>query len=178
MSPRSPRIPLATVLRAAADAYQTAQVIPHCAVCTRPCCRLDVLVLELSWKQVKVLWQRDEPRAVFDQQLAAGQGPEEIRAADGRYFAHRKACPAYDEMHKNCRVYGQPIKPLGCSDFPVYGDGDCITADLRCEAVDLDALVASVECRLGPAFRVIPSADRDFPFLVSLVIRRAKAARK
>ena len=68
--------------------YQRAHVIQHCAVCANPCCRLDRLVLELNWKQVKVFWQLDEARAAFDRRLAL-KGPEEIRAADGLYFAHR-----------------------------------------------------------------------------------------
>ena len=108
-------------------------MIHHCAVCKSPCCRLDTHVLELEWQQVKVFWQLAESRQQFDKRLAAGKGPEEIRAAGGRYFAHRKPCPAYDEAGHSCRVYDQAIKPAGCSDYPVYGDGDCLIADLRCE---------------------------------------------
>ena len=172
MSSPLPRQALAAELQAAADSYQKAQVIQHCAVCANPCCRLDRLVLELTWKQVKVFWQLDEARAAFDRRLASGKGPEEIRAADGLYFAHRKVCPAYDETGHSCRVYGQEIKPVGCSDFPVYADGNCLTADLRCEAVDIDALVAWVARALGPAYRIVQSADRDFPFLVTLSVRK------
>ena len=53
MSPPTSRQGLATNLQAAADSYQRANVIQHCAVCANPCCRLDRLVLELNWKQVK-----------------------------------------------------------------------------------------------------------------------------
>jgi len=64
---------------------------------------------------------------------------------------------------------------VGCSDFPVYADGDCLTADLRCEAVDIDTLSAWVVDALGPETRVVQSADRDFPFLVSLSVKRRGA---
>jgi len=175
MSSPISRQSLAAALQTAADSYQRAHVIEHCAVCANPCCRLDSLVLELNWKQVKVFWQLDESRAAFDRRLASGKGPEEIRAADGLYFAHRKVCPAYDETQQSCRVYDQPIKPVGCSDFPVYADGDCLTADLRCEAVDIDTLSAWVVDALGPETRVVQSADRDFPFLVSLSVKRRGA---
>lgn len=172
MSAPISRQSLAENLLAAADAYQRAHVIEHCAVCAKPCCRLDTLVLELNWKQVKVFWQLDESRAAFDRRLASGKGPVEIRAADGLYFAHQKACPAYDEGRHCCRVYDQAIKPTGCSDFPVYGDGNALIADLRCEAVDIDELAAWVGRALGPEFRVARSADRDFPFLVTLSIKK------
>lgn len=178
MSPRPPRPSLAATLQSAAEAYQNEHVIPWCTRCSAPCCRLDTLVLELNWKQVKVFWKLDEVRAAFDRRLASGQGPEEIRAGDdGLYYAHRKPCPAYDQKQATCQVYGQAIKPLGCSDFPVYGDGDCLTADLRCEAVDLAALTDFVARALGSAYRIVQSADRDFPFLVSLSVRR-RSARK
>lgn len=172
MSARGSRQLLAEKLQAAAAAYQDAHVIKHCTVCAKPCCKLETLVLELEWKQVKLFWRLDESRAAFDRRLAAGTGPAEIRAGDGLYYAHQKACPAYDETQHNCRVYDQPIKPAGCSDFPVYEDGDRLIADLRCEAVDIDELAAWVARALGPAFRVTQSADRDFPFLVTLAVKR------
>jgi Fe-S-cluster containining protein len=154
----------------AVAAYQADTVIPHCPTCARPCCRLDTLVLELEWKQVKTFWRLQESRAAFDRQLAAGKGPEEIRAGNGRYYIHRKPCPAYDEARQSCRVYGSALKPSGCSDFPVYDDGGTITADLRCEAVNLDALSALIARSVGPGFRIVRSADADFPFLVSLSV--------
>lgn len=174
MSSRGSRQVPAETLQAAAAAYQTAHVIDHCASCSKPCCRLDALVLELNWKQVKVFWRLEESRTAFDRRLASGQGPEEIRAGgDGLYYAHRKACPAYDETGRGCRVYDQPIKPAGCTDFPVYEDGDRVMADLRCEAVDIDVLADWIARAVGPEFRVVRSADKDFPFLVSLFVKRA-----
>ena len=172
MSRRNPARPLALELKAAADAYQQAVVIPHCTQCSRPCCRLDPLVLELEWKQLRALWKIDEPRTTFDRRLASGKGPQEIRAADGLYFVHGKTCPAYDETQHNCRVYGQDTKPTGCTDFPVYLDYDCLVADLRCEAVNIEKLVAWIARAVGPDYGVVQTADKEFPFLVSLTLRR------
>lgn len=171
MSSRDARRLLARELATAAAAYQATAVIPHCATCSKPCCRLDPLVLELEWRQLKPIWQLEESRKAFDRRLAAGKGPEEIRAADGLYFAHRKVCPAYNEEQGSCRVYDQDIKPAGCSDFPVYEDQGSITADLRCEAVDLKALVAWIARAIGPEFRIVQSADAEFPFLVTLSVK-------
>ena len=66
MSPRDSRRLLAKELTAAAATYQVAVVIPHCAKCAKPCCRLDPLVLELNWKQLKTLWQIEESRTASD----------------------------------------------------------------------------------------------------------------
>ena len=172
MSSRNSRRLPAKELAAVAAAYQAAAVIPHCAQCTKPCCRLDPLVLELEWKQLKGIWQLEESRNAFDRRLAAGKGPEEIRAGNGLYYAHRKVCPAYDEAQHSCRVYGQALKPSGCSDFPVYVDQDCVIADLRCEAVNLEALAAWIARSVGPEFRIVQTADEEFPFLVTLSVRR------
>lgn len=132
------RRPPENLMREVVERYQ-AEVIPHCAVCSQPCCWLDPLVLELNWKQLKTIWLIDEPRAAFDRRLASGKGPADIRAGNGLYYAHGKAsCPAYDGESHACRVYGQAVKPAGCSDFPVYEDGDVIIADLHCEAVELE----------------------------------------
>lgn len=177
MSTRNPRRALATELAAAAAAYQAAVVIPHCTACSKPCCRLDPLVLELDWKQVKVFWLLDESRTTFDRRLASGDGPEEIRAGNGLYYIHGKACPAYDEAGASCRVYGQEIKPAGCSDFPVYEDGGGIVADLRCEAVDIKALSGWIARAVGPGFRIVQSADKEFPFMVSLAVKRVAGQR-
>lgn len=164
-------------LAAALAAYQAAEVIPHCAVCARPCCKLDTLVLELEWKQVKILWKLDESRPAFDRRLASGKGPEEIREGDGLYYIHSKPCPAYDVAGHACRIYGQDIKPAGCSDFPVYEDGGSVIADLRCEAVNLEALAAAVARAVGPDYRIVQSADEEFPFLVTLSVRRGRGTR-
>lgn len=173
MSREKSRVVLSETLQKAAASYQEAHVIGHCRQCSRPCCRLDALVLELNWKQVRVLWQREEARPAFDRLLASGQGPKEIRAGDdGLYYVHQRPCPAYDQAQGSCRVYNQPIKPTGCSDFPVYEDGDRIIADLRCEAVDLEVLTQWLAEALGPELRIVRSADRDFPFLVSLTAKR------
>lgn len=177
MNPRQARRQLAQELAAAAAAYQVAEVIPHCAQCAKPCCGLDALVLELEWKQVKFLWQLDESRPAFDRRLATGQGPQEIRAGNGLYYAHSKPCPAYDTSCGACRIYGSELKPAGCGDFPVYEDGGEVVADLRCEAVDLAALTARLEGALGPEWRIVATADAEFPFLVSLAVKAARRRR-
>lgn len=168
----------ASELAAAAAAYQAADVIPHCSQCAKPCCKLDALVLELEWKQVKTLWKISEARTAFDRRLASGTGPVEIRESEGLYFVHSKPCPAYVEASGSCSIYGQDLKPLGCSDFPVYEDGGSIMADLRCEAVDIEALTAWISRSLGPEFRIVQTADREFPFLVTLSVRSSRNKRK
>jgi Fe-S-cluster containining protein len=177
MSSRDARRRLAKELVAAAADYQAAVVIPHCAECAKPCCRLDPLVLELNWKQLKALWQLEESRAAFDRRLSSGKGPEEIRARDGLYFAHRKACPAYDEERRSCRVYGRELKPSGCSDFPVYENQGCVVADLRCEAVDLETLTTWIARSVGREFCIVQSADEEFPFIVSLSVKKVAGRR-
>lgn len=174
--PSRPR--LADALAIAAADYQAQAVIPHCRTCSRPCCKLDPLVLELNWQQLKSLWQIEEARSAFDKRLAAGNGPQEIRAADGLYFVHGKTCPAYDTASGGCRVYDQPVKPVGCSDFPVYEDGGVIMADLRCEAVELEALSARLGAAIGDDFRIVRQADADFPFLVTLSPKKRRPGRK
>jgi hypothetical protein len=172
MSTRNTRRLLATELAAAAAAYQVAAIIPHCPECSKPCCRLDPLVLELEWKQLKSFWRLEESRPAFDRRLAAGNGPEEIRAGNGLYYAHGKTCPAYDQTGHSCQVYGQPLKPAGCTDFPVYEDAGCVIADPRCEAVDRAALTAWLARAVGPEFRIVQSADAEFPFMVTLSAKR------
>jgi len=178
MSSRDARRLLAEELAAAAAAYQVAVVIPHCAECTKPCCRLDPLVLELDWKQLKALWQLEESRTAFDRRLTSGEGPEEVRAGAGLYYIHGKVCPAYDEAHRSCRVYDRELKPSGCTDFPVYQDRNCVIADLRCEAVDLKALATWIARSVGKGYRIVQSADEEFPFLVSLSVRRVAGRRE
>lgn len=172
MSKHPPRRLLAERLALAAASYQGAAVIPRCAVCRAPCCRLDPLVLELDWKQVKVFWRLDESRAAFDRRLAAGKGPTELRPMNGAYYAHGKACPAYDAAQRLCRVYDQALKPGGCTDFPIYEDQGSVVADLRCEAVDPEALAGWIARFLGPGYRVVQSADEEFPFLVTFSVQR------
>lgn len=172
MSGRESRRLLAETLTVAAANYQVAVVIPHCAECAKPCCRLDPLVLELDWQQIKALWQIKGSRTAFDRRISSGKGPEEIRVGNGLYYAHRKVCPAYDEAHRSCRIYDRELKPLGCTDFPVYRDRGSVVADLRCEAVDLEVLAASIARFVGQEFCIVQSADADFPFMVSLSVRR------
>lgn len=163
----------ATLAQAAAS-YQARAVIPHCPACARPCCKLDELVLDLDWSRTRELYQIKGSRGGFDRSLHDGSGPEHIKEAHGRYYAHGKPCPAYDEEKKGCRVYGTAVKPEGCSDFPVYKDGDVITADLRCEAVDVEALHAHLEAETGRA--LVREVDRQFSFFVAFKpARRARA---
>lgn len=176
-SSRDFRHRLAKKLAVAAAAYQVAEVIPHCAECAKPCCRLESLVLELDWQRIKVLWRLEESRAAFDRRLASGQGPEEIREGGGLYYAYRKPCPAYDEVGHGCRIYDRALKPAGCTDFPVYEDDGRVVADLRCEAVDIEALTAWLARAIGPEFRIARSADAEFPFLVSLSVKKAAGRR-
>ena len=163
--------PLAIRLENIAADFQKQRVIQHCTKCMRPCCKLDTLVLELNWKQVKTLWERVEPRAAFDKLLSEGKGPQEIRAGNHLYYIHTKPCPAYDDAGGLCRVYDQPIKPVGCSDFPVYAEGNTITADLRCEAVNINALVQFVNETLGQKLQAYYSSDKTFPFLATVRIK-------
>ena len=174
MSTRRRPSRLADELAAAAAAYQAKTVIPHCPQCSNSCCRLDPLVLELEWKQVRTFWQIEEARASFDRRLAAGHGPQEIRATNGLYYAHGKPCPAFNEATASCSVYGQAIKPAGCSDFPVYEDGGVIVADLRCEAVNRETLTHWIEQAVGDGFRITWSADPEFPFMVTISLKKAK----
>lgn len=169
---------LAKALAAAAATYQARSVIPHCAVCSRPCCHLDPLVLELEWKQIKSFWRIEESRPAFDKRLSTGAGPQEIRAGNGLYYVHGKPCPAYDANRPGCTVYDQPLKPGGCSDFPVYEDADALIADLRCEAVSLEDLVTTLADTLGPSYRIVSKADAEFPFLVTLAAKRAGGRRR
>lgn len=168
MTSRPSRRTLATSLAEAAAAYQAAEIVPHCTACSKPCCKLESLVLELDWKQLKSFWRLEESRPAFDKRLATGKGPQEIREGNGLYYVHGKPCPAYDASCGTCSVYGQDLKPVGCTDFPVYEDGSHLVADLRCEAVDIKALSARITRALGSDYRIVQSADKDFPFLVTL----------
>lgn len=152
-------------LAAAAITYQERVVIPHCASCTRPCCKLDELVLEMEWSQARALYKIGGTRHAFDQAVHEGTGPEDIRESFGRYYAHGKPCPAYDLETRRCAVYATPAKPAGCSEFPVYKDGNVVTADLRCEAVHADELHRHLEQETGrPVQRAV---DAQFSFFVT-----------
>lgn len=160
--------------RAAVD-WQARQIVPHCARCAEPCCRLRTVVLELDWPRLCALYRIDEPQRVFDARLAAGTGPVHIRKQGRQYFAHGQPCPAFDVSTHRCTVYGSPLKPPSCTDFPVYLDGDVITADRRCEAVDVEALRAHLSAVAGVP--VVAEPDRAFPELVALRVRPPRRRR-
>ena len=111
-----PPRPLSLILADIADRLQARSVLPHCPACRHPCCRLDTLVLELTWRRLKGLWGLNASRREFEQLLERGEGPTEIRSQDGFYYAHGRVCPAY--RGGQCEVYGSRLKPTGCSDFP------------------------------------------------------------
>jgi Fe-S-cluster containining protein len=136
-----------------AKRWEREHVIPHCAVCSKPCCKLETVVLDLEWPQVRELYKITSSKKQFDQNL-----PSYIRVQDGKYYAHGEQCPAY--VDARCSVYEK--RPTSCRDFPIYEDGDAITVDTRCEAID----VAEIEKALGNVTAVV---DRDFPVLVSFI---------
>ena len=145
---------LARIVKAA-KAFESDVVIPHCSVCTRPCCALTDVVLDLSLREATALYAIEKARPL----------PAALRRHQGRFFAHGTPCPAYDVGGHRCRVYGTPAKPQGCSDFPIYADGDVVTIDLRCEAVAAhqarleDALVDA----LDQGLQLTVSVDPDHP---------------
>lgn len=157
-------------MRAAVDEIQRTSIIPHCPVCTKPCCNLDELVLEMEWRSAQALYQIKSTRAAFDKALHEGEGPEDLKESHGKYYAHTKPCRAY--VDKKCSVYGTDKKPEGCSDFPLYVDGDAVTADKRCEAVDVDAIHAQLEQALGRA--LTRSVDDQFDFFVTFEVPRPR----
>ncbi|GAB4266132.1 MAG: hypothetical protein Kow0092_18880 [Deferrisomatales bacterium] len=156
-------------LRRVAAAYQRERVLPRCGACARPCCRLDTLVLELDWERLRRLWGVRGSRRAFDASLARGEGPPDIRAQEGLYYAHGRVCPAYREGR--CAVYESALKPPGCTDFPVYEEDGALVADLRCEAVDPDEVEARLRRALGPRRDVRRRADPRFRFLVRFRVR-------
>jgi hypothetical protein len=149
-------------------------ILPHCPRCTQPCCTLETLVLEFSWRQLRLLWGIRAPRREFDARLAQGRGPAEVRTQDGAYFVHKKACPAYRDGA--CSVYGSDLKPSGCSDFPLYVDdnGDLL-ADLRCEALSPDLVEAELRANLPAAAVVRRRKHPEFPFLVTFRVSAGQA---
>lgn len=166
---------LTDALARAAAEWQERVIVPHCAVCREPCCLLNTVVLDLDWRRVQALYRIEGSKRALDAALAKGEGPPELRRQGGLYYAHGQPCPAYDAQARRCTVYGSALKPPSCTDFPVYVDGEGVTADRRCEAVDLAALQAHLERATGARLR--PEPDEDFPELVTLVPlqRRDKA---
>jgi Fe-S-cluster containining protein len=151
--------------------FEAQVVIPHCVSCKHPCCKLEQVVLELDWKRAQALYQIGLPRREFNRTLKDGTGPAHIKEAAGIYYAHQKPCPAYDDVSKKCNVYNSWEKPDNCSDFPVYEDGDVVTTDQRCEAMDLDALEAHLKKTFGDVV-VEREPDPRFPVIVSLRVWR------
>ena len=159
------------VLPAVVAAVQERWILPHCLSCARPCCTLEDLVLEFSWRQLRLLWGIRRPRREFDERLAQGKGPAEVRTQDGLYFVHKRVCPAY--VDGRCSVYGSDLKPSGCSDFPLYVDDDgSLLADLRCEALSLERVEAELRSRLPGDASVRRRKHPEFPFLVTFRVAR------
>jgi Fe-S-cluster containining protein len=145
-------------LSAAAKAWERDVVIPHCRQCSRPCCGLTDVVLDLSPREVHTLYRIGT--STKDQDL-----PATIRRQGQRFYAHGQPCPAFDTSSHRCAVYDTDEKPAGCSDFPVYADGDGITADRRCEAVEanLAGLEDALVDALDDGMTLTVAADPDFP---------------
>jgi Fe-S-cluster containining protein len=155
----------------AAKAYEARVVIPHCTSCTKSCCTLETVVLDMTWKQAQHLYQIRGTKQAFAQALLDETTPhsKHLKESHGTFYAHGAPCPGYDLEEKNCTVYGTPHKPHACSEFPIYGDGDALTVNLRCEAVNLDALAAELRA-VNP--RVRHRANEQFPFLITFDIAR------
>ncbi len=151
------------------DAFQREVVLPHCPRCARPCCALTDVVLDLSFAQASALYRIGSSKPSADAAL-----PASLRRQGGRYYAHGAPCPAFDQASHRCGVYGTATKPQGCSDFPVYEDGDVVTVDLRCEAAA--GALATLRDRLGAVGLVDEQADADFPD-VFVTFARPRAAR-
>lgn len=152
-------------------------ILPHCPRCAQPCCGLETLVLEFSWRQLRLLWGIRAPRREFDARLAQGRGPAEVRTQDGAYFVHGRPCPAYRDGV--CSVYGSDLKPSGCSDFPLYVDDDGeLLADLRCEALSLDQVEAELRAHLPAGAAVRRRKHPEFPFLVTFRVGRRKTRKR
>ncbi|MDP2341706.1 MAG: YkgJ family cysteine cluster protein [Deltaproteobacteria bacterium] len=154
----------------AAKAFEADVVVPHCCACERPCCGLTDVVLELSFPQVQALYSITKKKREFDAAL-----PSMIRRQGDRYYAHGEPCPAYETKTQLCKVYATSTKPQSCSDFPVYDDGDAVTADLRCEAVrdQLEGLRARLRA-VAPG-RIVEERDPDHPdTFISFLIKPLK----
>ena len=145
-------------LSAAAKAWERDVVIPHCRQCSRPCCALTDVVLDLSPREVQTLYR-------IGPSTKAQDLPSTIRRQGQRFFAHGQPCPAFDTDSHRCGVYDTDEKPSGCSDFPVYADGDGITADRRCEAVkaNLAGLEDALVEALDDGATLTVATDPDFP---------------
>lgn len=155
----------------AAKAFEADVVVPHCVRCARPCCGLSDVVLELSFAQTQRLYSITSSKKDFDAAL-----PSMIKKQGDRYYAHGEPCPAYG-ADKRCGVYSTSTKPQSCSDFPVYDDGDAVTADLRCEAVRDNLAELRKRLRAVAAGRLVEERDPDHPdTFLSFVLSKKKAS--
>jgi Fe-S-cluster containining protein len=153
------------ILQQSIKQYQSREIISHCQVCQRPCCKLTDVVLEFDWKHLRELYRIELGQKAFDRSLRDGSGPEYVRKQMGLYYTHGSPCPAYDEVTRRCRHYHSRLKPDNCTDFPLYLDGETIVADLRCEAMNKDRLLAQLQSAL-PNLRFRSKPDPKFPMLI------------
>ncbi len=164
--------PLDHLVRAA-KAYEARVVIPHCVACSQPCCALHTVVLDMTWKQAQRLYQikgtKQAIAAALHEETAPAHLQAHLKESHGMFYAHGAPCPAYNTK-KSCDVYGTEFKPHACGEFPIYRDGDALTVDLRCEAVDLDALEAELRPKLKG--QLTRSVNTQFNFLVTLELKR------
>ena len=169
VAPSAPPAGLAR-LETAAKQWERDVVIPHCAVCTRPCCALTDVVLDLSAAEAETLY-RITP--------SSPKLPPTVQASGGRFYAHGAPCPAFATSTQRCSIYDTGRKPKGCADFPVYADEDVVTADTRCEAVA--ANIAGLEDALfealapGETLAVLHEGGDDDGVFVSFQIEAPPA---
>jgi Fe-S-cluster containining protein len=115
------------------------------------------------------------PRKRFDERLAEGKGPPEVRMQDNLYYVHGKVCPAYRE--RLCAVYDSDVKPSGCTDFPIYVDDDGgLLADLRCEALSVLKVEAALRESLPPGVSFRRREHPEFPFLITFRVAAGRTA--
>jgi Fe-S-cluster containining protein len=119
---------------------------------------------------VQRLYRITSSKRAFDAPL-----PPSVRTRDGRYYAHGAPCPAFESTTQTCRVYATSTKPPGCSDFPVYEDGDAVTVDLRCEAAR--AGLATLRTGLAAVDFTVERRDDDFPDTFVAFTRRRRRRR-
>lgn len=165
MPHNSQRYATKNALQRSLNKYQTREIISHCQVCRRPCCKLTNVVLEFDWKHLRKLYSIELGQNAFDRSLRDGSGPEYVRKQAGLYYTHGSPCPAYDDVTGRCRHYHSRLKPDNCTDFPLYLNGETIVADLRCEAMDKDRLLTQLQHAL-PTRRFSTRPDPEFPILV------------
>ncbi len=157
LAPATARAPVSRAWDLVAADVQRELIVPHCPRCTRPCCALTDVVLDLSFHEVRALYRIEKSQRDFDRAL-----PLQLKKAQGRYFAHQTPCPAFESATHRCTVYGTADKPQGCTDFPVYRDGDGLTVDLRCEAAV--AALPELQARASQAVgEVVQTHDEQFP---------------